>query len=280
MAFASEARDPVPGGEKGPGLPTDASPGHTAFPAPPSAPVRERRIGVLLSHSHRFIFIHVYKTGGTSIRVALEPFAYLPEWPWWQRVRLRLGRTVVRTPPALGWHPRAVEVRAALPADVFAGYFKFAFVRNPWDWQVSLYHYVLEHPEHDLYPGVSQMADFEEFLLWRAAHDRRLQTTAVTDAGGSLLVDFLGRFENLREDFATACSIVGVRAVLGHLNESRHGDYRSYYTPRTVRLVEEHWAEDIERFGYTFEGPRTPSARRAEGLAPARGRRFAPAGER
>jgi hypothetical protein len=113
-----------------------------AFAARRTAPTHlvlsERQAAMLLSHSHRFIFIHVYKTGGVSVRAALEPYADLPWWPLGQRIRLRLP--VSRRPPALGWHARAVDVRAVLPAFVYESYFKFAFVRNPWDWQVSLYY--------------------------------------------------------------------------------------------------------------------------------------------
>jgi hypothetical protein len=219
---------------------------------------------MLLSHSHRFIFIHVYKTGGISVRAALEPYADLSWWPLGQRIRLRLRLPVCRQPPALGWHARAWDVRAALPAFVYDSYFKFAFVRNPWDWQVSLYHYVLQHPEHDHHARVSRMEGLEEFLLWRARHDRQLQKDFLTDADGRLLVDFLGRFENLEADFAAICHRTGVRAKLRHLNGSQHKDYRSYYTPRTRRLVEEHWSEDIDLFKYRFD----PVRRRSMAGAP------------
>jgi hypothetical protein len=217
---------------------------------------------VLISHTHRFIFIHVYKTGGQSVRVALEPFADLSHWPWRQRVRLWLGKSVVRQPPPLGWHAQARDIRAAHPASIFECYLKFAFVRNPWDWQVSLYHYILDHPGHDLHPAAAASGGFESFLLWRAEHDRQLQKTPLTGDDGRLLVDFVGRFETLEEDFATLCTALGLRARLPHVNRSRHGDYRTYYTPRTVHLVEEYWAEDIEMFGYTFEEPEPTAAPR------------------
>jgi hypothetical protein len=213
---------------------------------------------MLVSHSHRFIFIHVHKTGGTSVRAALEPYAELPGWPLWQRVRLRLGRTVVRRPPPLGWHARALDVRASLPAAVYDGYFKFAFVRNPWDWQVSVYHYIGQHPEHHQHAAVSRLKDFEAFLSWRIRQNRDMQMDFLTDAGGRLLVDFLGRFENLPADFAAICSTIGLRPRLRHLNGSWHADYRSYYTARTRRLVEEHWREDIEFFGYRFDPEQRP----------------------
>ena len=143
----------------------------------------------------------------------------------------------------------------------FDRYFKFAFVRNPWDWNVSFYHYVLQTPEHPLHVGASHMSGFAEFLAWRTDKSRLLQKDFVADRDGNLLVDFVGRFEDLEEDFGKVCSAVGLRAALPHLNRSRHGDYRVHYTEYTRRLVEEAWAEDIRTFGYQFD----PTARtRAE----------------
>ena len=86
---------------------------------------------------------------------------------------------------------------------LFDRFFKFGFVRNPWDWQVSLYHFIRQrasHPQHDL---VLAMGGFPEFLKWRVESfsPENLQNTFLADAEGRLLVDFIGRFETLREDF-------------------------------------------------------------------------------
>jgi hypothetical protein len=216
---------------------------------------------MLLSRSHRFLFVHVVKTGGVSIREALAPFAYHPGRSLWRRAGRRLGLATRDPLAALAPHATAAEVRAVLPVRTFDRCFKFAFVRNPWDWNVSFFHYVLQTPEHPLHAGASHMSGFGEFLAWRANHSRLLQKDFIADQDGNLLVDFVGRFEDLEEDFGKVCSTVGVRAALPHLNQSRHGDYRLHYTERTRRLVEEAWAEDVRTFGYRFD----PTARiRAE----------------
>jgi hypothetical protein len=210
---------------------------------------------MLLSHSHRFLFIHVFKTAGISVRAALEPYAHLPHWSRWQRLRLRLRLAVDRKAPEGGWHISAAQAQDCLPPALFDSYFKFAFVRNPWDWQVSIFHYILEHPEHELYPVVSRMESFEDFLWWRVRDYRMTQKECIATADGHLLLDFVGRFETLAADFAAICRRLGLQARLGHLNRSVHQDYRSYYTPRLVRLVAQHWREDIELFGYRFASP-------------------------
>ena len=101
------------------------------------------------------------------------------------------------------------------------------------------------------------MKNFEAFLAWRVGHDFHLQKDMVAGPEGRILVDFLGRFETLEEDFARVCAAVGVRADLHHTNQSRHRDYRCYYTDRTRELVERFWADDITFFGYRFDPPAT-----------------------
>ncbi len=213
---------------------------------------------MLLSHSHRFLFVHVIKTGGVSVGEALGRYADFPSRSLWKRVRWRLGLAPRHPLASLPAHATAAELRAVLPAAAFDGYFKFAFVRNPWDWNVSYYHYVRQNRAHRLHALVVRMSGFEEFLAWRVEHAWLLQKSFVADARGGLLVDFVGRFEDLEEDFGKVCAATGVRATLPHLNRSRHPDYRRHYTERTRRLVEEAWAEDVRFFGYQFD-PEIPS---------------------
>lgn len=200
---------------------------------------------MLLSLRHQFLFIHIYKAAGTSVTHALRPFAgeTLP-----RRLLARAG--LLRGVPRFPDHVTARELQAAIP-DVFAKSFKFTFVRNPWDWQVSLYHYMQQerrHPQHALVAGMT----FDNYIRWRVIEDKHLQKEFVTDAAGDAIVDFIGRFESLEEDFAAVCRKIGIAARLPHRNPSKHDDYRSYYNDATRALVAEHFREDVEMFGYGF----------------------------
>ena len=104
---------------------------------------------------------------------------------------------------------------------------------------------------------ISYRHEFLFFHVYKVAgtsvsEDRHLQSEFVTDAEGRVIVDFVGRFERLAEDFAHVCRTIGVEAELPHVNPSRHADYRTYYSDHSRALVAEHFAEDIERFGYRF----------------------------
>jgi hypothetical protein len=220
---------------------------------------------VLISHSRRFIFIHVGKTGGMSMRDVLKPYADEPDRFKMRRpARLVEGRanplyTVWET---LLLHAKVRDVATAFPAE-FETYFKFAFVRNPWDLLVSLYHFILREPTAAKHDQVKAAGSFERFVEWAIATSdpfpkgiTKLQSNMLVDAQGALRVDFLGHYETIEEDFAAVCRRLGIEASLPHLNRSRHDGYLRYYDNRTRDLVADHFRRDIDLFGYAFEGLR------------------------
>jgi len=124
-------------------------------------------------------------------------------------------------------------------------------VRNPWDWQVSLYKYMLktqDHFQHDLIKG---MDSFDAYIKWRCEHEVRFQRDFIFD-GDDCIVDFVGRFEDLESDFGEICKRIGIMASLPRLNVSNSKPYRQFYSDESRRLVEETFAPDIEAFGYEF----------------------------
>ena len=156
-------------------------------------------------------------------------------------------------------------------------YFKFAFVRNPWDRCVSRYFYErakwLDHRKHH-YHGTT-FSDFifnqnNHFKLssgW-IKHSPKLkdlfeqkspfeeQIDWISDENGNIIVDFIGRFENLQEDFNIVCDKIGIpRQELPHINKSKHKHYTEYYDAETRQIIAERYAKDIEMFGYTFDPP-------------------------
>ena len=207
---------------------------------------------MLLSYSHKFIFIHVYKVAGTSIKKSLEQYAKRPAM---RRIlsASRLGSRI----PYYRWktfpsHIKADDLKKELPDKIYSNFYKFAFVRNPWEWQVSLYHHMLQRNNHYQHELIKSIKNFDEYIIWRVNEDRVLQKDFITDSSGQIIVDFVGRFENLKNDFDHVCNILNISISLPHLNASSHMDYRSYYNAKTQRLIEENFSEDIELFGYTY----------------------------
>lgn len=206
---------------------------------------------MIISHRKRFVFIHINKAAGTSIKNALKPYADF----MYRKYTLRRALYVLGLGGPVAEHSTAVEIRERIGHTRFNDYFTFAFVRNPWDWQVSQYHYILNRPLHPQHRIVKSLNGFAEYLEWHIEHDKMSQKRFVTDERDNLLVDYIGRFENIASDFAAICERIGLECRLPHVNVSDHSNYRQYYDDRTAHLVAEQFQEDIEFFGYHFDEP-------------------------
>jgi hypothetical protein len=139
-----------------------------------------------------------------------------------------------------------------LGRDEFDSFFSFAIVRNPWDWQVSLYTYALADSRHRLHDFVKGLGSFDRYIHWRCDRVRTCQRDFVFSKEGEQLVNFLGRYENLQQDFDYICSRVGVSAPLPRLNASSRKPYQQYYDRVTADLVRKAFEPDIALFGYDF----------------------------
>ncbi len=207
---------------------------------------------MLINEKHNYAYVHVYKVAGQSVKLALRRHQYR----WLPGLNTPLAH-VLESPQAYSFrsleaHSTAKEIRDFLGPDKWDSLFTFSFVRNPWDWQVSLYHFIQKNRINHQRHLVAQMS-FDDYIKWRIEEDLHLQKPFVYDRHGNCLVDFVGKFENLSDDFATVCSKIGVDASLPHVNASKHDTWRSYYSDESASLVAEAFAEDIEAFGYSFE---------------------------
>lgn len=220
--------------------------------------IQTPELALLISRSNNFIFIHIVKAAGSSVRSALTPYANRPETRLPNRIFRKLGIDVnlpgrYKQFPTHVW---ASRLRDGVDETFFDNAFKFSFVRNPWDWQVSLYHWYRDHPEHRMHDMISKMS-FADYAKWRAeTPPLYYQLSYLMDEGGKMLVDEIGRFENLKEDFARICARIGVTPQLQRVNttQSRSGrDFRYYYDDTSRELIGETYKRDVEAFGYCFE---------------------------
>lgn len=208
---------------------------------------------MLLSVSHRFIFIHVNKAAGSSMKRALEQFGHHPSQKPLNKLmsKLHLARDYrKRFYPV---HTYASQLQRELPADIYNDFFKFAFVRNPWDWLVSTYIYLRHTPTHRHHRRVLAMKSFAEYAQYEIAHGDRSQAAFICE-NKDVIVDFVGRFETLDDDFETVCQQMGIDVALPHTNQTRHRDYREHYDDKLAEIVGEHWRQDVSLFGYEFDG--------------------------
>jgi len=216
---------------------------------------------MLLSLSHKFIFIHVNKAAGTSVIRALQPYGHNPPSDPIRKGLAKLGLVRDYRRRFFAEHTYASELRKELPREVWEDYFKFAFVRNPWDWLVSTFHYLRNTEDHRHHRRVIAMNSFADYVDWEIGRNRRRQSAFVCD-DGDVIVDFIGRFETLADDYDEVCRRIGVSAPpLPHVNRTAHRDYREFYDDALIARVAEHWRFDIELFGYGFDTLREDARR-------------------
>lgn len=218
---------------------------------------------MLLSNRYNFLYVHIAKTGGTSVRAALKSLQWRDPYYLAQWICSRLsGLTGHRIAAKLPRHARIICAQEMLPNEFFDGLFKFAFVRNPWDLQVSSYHHLKRERPHLLEGHES----FEAFTRWKLDPERPYQyhldtsitqlTDYLVDMRGNLLTNFIGRYERLHEDWDHICKTIGVPTpALPHKRQAtdRSTDYRSYYSDDLAELVGEYFKRDIEMLAYRFD---------------------------
>jgi chondroitin 4-sulfotransferase 11 len=203
----------------------------------------------MISHDYQCIFTHVPKTAGKSIR-------YLYGLPEFEQDYKADGRSIEC---AYG-HKRLFEF---LTEEYFSRYFKFAFVRNPFDRIVSAYFYLdnggcnevdKQFREIHLAPYKGNFAAFAEELprLVTAPHFQP-QIVWLCDNRRTLLTDFIGRYETFEQDLSVVSKTIGLSFhKVPLLNASKHKPYRTYYDDSTRRRVTQVYGEDIELFSYRF----------------------------
>jgi len=190
----------------------------------------------ILNFHHRcydnFIFIHINKTGGSSIEKALHlPFEHLT----------------------------ALEKIKNIGQKEWKKKFTFTIIRNPWDKVVSHYHYRVQTNQTNL---MTDTIDFKKWVNFTyGKQDSRYydnpkmfmpQINWIADLEGNILIDFICRFEKLNDDFNYVCKKIGKTARLPHTKASNRWEYSKYYDDATREIVAHWFRKDIEMFGYYF----------------------------
>jgi hypothetical protein len=208
---------------------------------------------MIISHKHRFIFFAVPKTATHAIRQALS--VHLGEGDWQQQILFGKDQLPI---PALAakehGHLSVREVLPHLPADVWRSYFKFAFVRNPFDRFVSTCFFLFrKEPEFAKAATVSMKR-----ALGVTGFRRRVlvlpQSSLLTGPDGDLAPDFIGRFEDLQASYNEVCRRISITTIdLETLNPSEHDQYAEYYDEQLKQMVTDFYRDDLINFGYQFE---------------------------
>lgn len=212
---------------------------------------------MIVSHRHRFIFAAVPKTGTHAVRQALreqlgegdlEQVGLFVDrrFPWADLAAISHGHLALR------------QVRPHLGQEAFSAYFKFAFVRNPFDRFVSYCAFMLRGG--DVFQ--QRPRDVMRHFLFREPPEGHIlfqpqASLLLEDDARTLLTDAIGRVEDMQGSYDTICARLGIASrPLDRINTSKRGDYRRYYDRALIDGVAARYAQDLELFDYSFEGPR------------------------
>lgn len=188
--------------------------------------------------THKCVFIHVPKCGGSSLCSALLEGRWPGHLPYY-------------------WYQQQFPEHCARS-------FKFAFVRDPLERAYSAYAYLrgnnMSRRDHEAQALVASYRDFDDFVAqWLHPDNLRRQlhfvpqTDFLVDQMGRMSMDFLGRHEHIERDFRYLCERLGVDTLLPHLNVSlgrRNEPVREFCSLRTRRLVRRAYQRDYEVLGY------------------------------
>jgi hypothetical protein len=209
--------------------------------------------GILVIYDkYKCIHVHIPKTGGTSIA-----HAFRGTWidPFDKINRVHEG------------HATACEIKKYYATEEqWNNYFKFAIVRNPFERVASAYNFLVG--------GTMKKSRFENRVEFRSFVTRtnfynKMLSSENKSAERSfnyivkpavdylfeddnLLVDYIGRFENLEEEWEIICEKLKIKMELPHKRRYHHKYYKEFYDEATKRIVAKTYKKDIEIFGYEF----------------------------
>lgn len=188
---------------------------------------------------HKFIFIHINKTGGLSVANAIG----LPE-------KRELKR-----------HMTVMDVINIIGQKKFDSAFVFTTVRNPWSKVVSHYKYRVKTNQCKMAENQISFKDWvkctygpnKDPFYYNTPKMFSQQVEWLKNKEGKIVVKNIIKFENLAEDYKKIAEIIGTTPELPHINATRKDDYRTYYNEETKQIIADWFAEDIKLFRYTFD---------------------------
>ena len=214
----------------------------------------------MVSKTKKFIYVHINKCAGTSIRRFLNSYLFeRSEGQVWPKD-----------------HATLQEIYYSMDKDEFNSFYKFAVIRNPYDRLGSIYSYMTHlnnyHHTNSIKPyNMFNMSTFENFILNLPKHKEMAESTSksykniissITDylsVNGEIKINKVIPFENLNADLKIIQKKLNLTDKVGdrlpHFNQGNKdlkGSYKKWYTSEMVKIVTNVYEDDIKNFEFKF----------------------------
>lgn len=221
----------------------------------------------IINHSHKFIFVHIPKTAGTSLTSALARYTHYCD--------LEIGGTAFgeQIQPAyrkrfgLSKHSTAKEIRNLVGTVAWAQAFTFSFVRNPFSRCLSTYHFLRkwDAPNSEISKKIRNFSSFDDYVLsdiWQETNGPdelfrpQLYWLRANTHSNTLLVDFVGQVERINDDVTTLLNAIGIPEnkrpnTLPQLNSSQPSALTDIKNAVVVDKIVAKYRSDFDAFGYS-----------------------------
>jgi len=193
----------------------------------------------MISHDYKFLFIHIPRTGGSSIE---SQFNYKENKDYTLSTK----------------HWTLSDWKKTLDRESFDNYFKFSFVRNPWDFTISKYKDVWFTGRSPGGPIGERAGKTLKYFLEHYKTPSHEKGETFHEYFAPEEMDFIGRFENRENDLNYITQKIGITidSKIHHrkiqMKDKNKKHYTEYYDDETIQIVAEQYKEDIEYFGYKF----------------------------
>ena len=230
---------------------------------------------MIISYSRKFIFLKTRKTAGSSIQMALSEVCGHDDIVVGDDISILDGKSVGRNIQrsfTRNTHANLAQIRLAVSEEEWLNFFKFVFVRNPWDLVVSRYHWEKKGKQCSVSGFREWLPSYvDRDLAEPERNDQFNIVQRIWEEGGGFIndlqtpfvfaqrskeVQFVGKYELLAEDFNKVCKILNIEPpTLPFLKAGfRKGQsYHHFYDDTSKLLVKRAFIEDIENFEYIFK---------------------------
>jgi len=220
---------------------------------------------MIVSHKKKFIFVHIPRTGGTIISKNICKSMGINNW------KSFIGEPKIISPKKHKLEPKkferkekegykhatAKEIKSRVDSKIWESYFKFSFVRNPWDRTVSMYFKKRKESPNSLkalWP--KRKIIFTLMLITRYKildSEPHQQVESLETDDGPIDLDFIGKYEKLEDDYKKVCEKLGLDSdIKGTHDKTNRRGYEEYYNRITKNIIYEKKKRDCEKFGYSF----------------------------